>query len=189
MRDEIVKTSSDEPVSAVHPSLVEPAQQLAKSLIASQLKIVFAESCTAGLLSASLSQIAGISNILCGSAVTYRNQTKSQWLEVDSTTLANPNIGPVSEIVAKQMCLGVLKKTPEADLAVSITGHFGPNAPAELDGVAYCGLVFRGQSEGKVTRFELQHHDERHVRAERQISAAQLAFQFVTKCLSESTAS
>jgi PncC family amidohydrolase len=116
-------------------------RQIARLLAACELRVVFAESCTAGLACATLAKTPGISEHLCGSAVTYRNETKAEWLGVGRDVLAKP--GPVSRITAEQMAAGVLRATPEADLSVSITGHLGPNAPGKLDGLVYVGLARR----------------------------------------------
>jgi nicotinamide-nucleotide amidase len=135
--------------------LEETALRLAEELRARGLRIVFAESCTAGLLSATLSRIPGISEFLCGSAVTYRNGTKSAWLDVSASDLGDPEIGPVSRTVAEQMCRGVLATTPEADVAASITGHLGPDAPPELDGIAYVAVLLREEDDPTVQRISL----------------------------------
>ena len=106
------------------------------------LKVVFAESCTAGLVSASLARVPGISNFHCGSAVVYRLDTKTQWLGIPQSMLIDP--GAVSEPVARAMAERVLAMTPEADFSVSITGHLGPNAPNEQDGLIFVGIAVRG---------------------------------------------
>lgn len=129
------------PTPETRAELYSAAKRLAAALSRSDQKIVFAESCTAGLVPATLASIPGISQYLCGSAVTYRNDTKHRWLSVGDDVLSEP--GPVSEIVAKQMAAGALKLTPEADLAASITGHLGPDAPEGLDGVVHTGVAFR----------------------------------------------
>ena len=104
-------------------------------------RVVFAESCTAGLVTAALARVPGISESLCGSAVVYRLDTKSKWLEIPAELLADP--GPVSDVIARLMAARVLAITPEADLAVSVTGHLGPGAPSDLDGVVYIGAAWR----------------------------------------------
>jgi len=106
-------------------------------------RVVLAESCTGGLVAASLAQVPGISDFLCGSAVTYRNQTKHGWLQIPAEHLVDP--GPVSELVAREMALGVLRRTPEATVGVSVTGHLGPHSPEHLDGVVYIGMARRRQ--------------------------------------------
>ena len=125
------------------------AEQLAEQLRRSGRRVVFAESCTAGLVTAALARIPGISEHVCGSAVVYRNATKTAWLGVSAEALADESIGPVSEQVAAAMADGVLARTPEADLAVSVTGHLGPDAPAHLDGVIYVGIARREGAGGE----------------------------------------
>ena len=67
------------PIDSSHTVAAELAEQLA----AKQQKIVFAESCTAGMAAALLGGCPGISAWLCGSAVTYREATKTRWLDID----------------------------------------------------------------------------------------------------------
>lgn len=116
-------------------------QEVAHLLMAQRTRIVFAESCTAGLISAVLARVPGISEFHCGSAVVYRLETKSRWLGVPEALLVDP--GPVSEAVARAMAVGVLDRTPEATVAAAITGHLGPGAPPEQDGLIYIGLARR----------------------------------------------
>jgi PncC family amidohydrolase len=118
-------------------SLQALAREVASQLHRTGTRVVFAESCTAGWCSALLSVVPGISAFLCGSLVTYQNESKAAWLHVSPADLDCPEIGPVSETVARQMCMGALSCTPHARLAMSVTGHLGPNAPPPLDGVVY----------------------------------------------------
>ncbi len=130
-------------------------QEVATLLERTKRRIVFAESCTGGLVSASLARVPGISGFLCGSAVVYRLDTKAKWLGVPAALLDDP--GPVSEVVAREMALGVLAHTPEADLAASITGHLGPNAPDDQDGLVFIAIARRNTEtpgEAKVDVFE-----------------------------------
>ena len=132
-------------------------QDVAALLLRSHLKIVFAESCTGGLVSAVLARVPGISEVHCGSAVVYRLDTKTKWLGVPESMLINP--GPVSEPVARAMAEGALVHTPEADVAAAITGHLGPNAPDEQEGLVFVGIAIRGKSchviEHRLPRFDL----------------------------------
>lgn len=125
------------------------ARKVASLLKQHGQKLVLAESCTGGLLCGSLTRVPGISNYLCGGVVTYRNETKAEYLGIAAKLLKDP--GPVSEIVARQMAERVLKQTPEADLALSVTGHLGPQAPADLDGVVYFGIAERRPKKIAVT--------------------------------------
>lgn len=117
------------------------AIEVAELLRRHQTRIVIAESCTAGLVSATLARVPGISELHCGSAVVYRLETKTRWLGVPSSTLIDP--GPVSEPVARAMAEGVLQRTPEANVAAAITGHLGPNSPPEQDGLAFVAIARR----------------------------------------------
>lgn len=160
------------------------ARQLAKLLASTQLRVVFAESCTGGLVASTLAAVPGISDYLCGSAVTYRNDTKHQWLGVSDTKLKRP--GPVSSIVAKQMASGVLQLTPEADWAASITGHLGPNAPKQLDSLVYVGIACRAIDE-TITIKASRHLLTTDTRTRRQREAAALVLQQLLAAI-ESTA-
>lgn len=122
-------------------SLANTSRELARWLKQSGLKVVFAESCTGGLVSATLAAIPGISAHLCGSAVTYRNDTKHQWLNVPNNMLRR--FGAVSPEVAQSMATKVLAHTPEADWSAAVTGHVGPDAPPGLDGCVYIGVARR----------------------------------------------
>jgi|TARA_B100000902_G_scaffold20829_1_gene25061 nicotinamide-nucleotide amidase len=86
-------------------------------------KIVSAESCTAGLLSASLTEIPGSSAFFEQGYITYSNNSKTSVLGVENKTLKK--YGAVSEQVAKQMAKGALKRS-NSTIAISITGIAGP---------------------------------------------------------------
>ncbi|EMI22033.1 competence/damage inducible protein CinA [Rhodopirellula maiorica SM1] len=124
-------------------NILDHARTLADGLANNEKRIVFAESCTAGLVSATLATVPGISNWLCGSAVVYREQTKTQWLNI-ATSLIEKHTA-VSALVTLELAKNVLEQTPEADLAVAVTGHLGPDAPTQLDGTIYVGVLWRGQ--------------------------------------------
>ena len=124
--------------------LTRATERLIRLLERGRLKVVFAESCTAGLIAASLGRTPGVSEYLCGSAVVYREATKTAWLGVSAADLADPEITAVSPQVAEAMAVGVLHKTHEADLSASITGYLGPDSAPERDGVAFVAVAGRG---------------------------------------------
>ena len=135
----------------------EIVNELANELSRQRLRIVFAESCTGGLVSASMASVPGISQWLCGSAVTYRCNTKQAWLGVQASEIQIHTA--VSREVAQEMAVGVLGKTPEADLALSVTGHLGPNAPEGFDGLVFVGVARRREQQPpivEVVRQQLQ---------------------------------
>ena len=87
------------------------------------LMLATAESCTGGMVSAAITDIAGSSAIFDRGFVTYTNEAKTEMLGVQQTTLAA--FGAVSEQVAAEMAQGALAHS-RADVAVSITGIAGP---------------------------------------------------------------
>lgn len=138
--------------SAFQDRLAAAARALASRLAQARRRVVFAESCTAGLVSASLAAIPGISEWHCGAAVTYRERTKQDWLGVSAIDLAQ--FTAVSEPIARQMALGVLERTIEADCSASVTGHLGPNAPAGFDGLIFIGVARRTEAGEIVVEVE-----------------------------------
>lgn len=147
-------------------SITSAARRVAHLLKAKNCKVVFAESCTGGFVGGALTKIPGISNYLCGSLVVYRNETKTAWLDIPPATLSDP--GPVGTVVTQLMVQNAMAKTPEADLALSITGHLGPHAPPELDGVVFISIAWRkatgSRPATKCHRFQCKRTDSRAVR-------------------------
>ena len=101
----------------------ELAIVLGKKLLEQHKTLAFAESCTGGLASSLVTDIAGSSEYLVGSAVTYTNEAKHKLLEVQETTLTI--YGAVSEQTACEMAQGV-RKLFGSDFGVGITGNAGP---------------------------------------------------------------
>lgn len=102
-------------------------QQLAERVLAEArkrgLKIATAESCTGGMVSAALTDIAGSSDVFERGFVTYSNDAKQEMLSVAAATLAAH--GAVSTQTARAMAEGAIRNS-RADIAVAITGVAGP---------------------------------------------------------------
>ena len=103
--------------------LVEAARRVIEANRAAGLTIAVAESCTGGLVSAALTEIAGSSDVFENGFVTYANRAKIDLLGVNEDVL--DTFGAVSMPVAWGMAQGALKRTG-ADVAVAITGIAGP---------------------------------------------------------------
>lgn len=108
-------------------------------LTSNNLMISVAESCTGGLLSASIVNVSGASKVFYEGVITYSNQSKIDRLGVSEETLAE--WGAVSEQTAKEMAYGLLDN--EVDLAVSTTGIAGPDGgtPEKPVGLVYIGIA------------------------------------------------
>ena len=105
-------------------------------LRARKLKVTFAESCTAGLLSKRMTDMSGASDYFDAGFITYANGAKQKFLGVDESTIATH--GAVSEDVAREMAVGALEAA-RADVAVAITGIAGPTGGSDSKPV---GLVW-----------------------------------------------
>ena len=90
--------------------------------------IATAESCTAGMVAARLTDRAGSSAYVAGGVVSYSNEAKVNLLGVDAALIAAH--GAVSEPVAEAMAAGALDRFG-ADTAVAITGIAGPGGGSE----------------------------------------------------------
>ena len=99
------------------------AEEILRRAQALGLKITCAESCTGGMISAALTDIAGSSAIFEQGFVTYSNGAKQKMLRVRHKTLAD--YGAVSEPVAREMAEGALRQS-QADIAISVSGIAGP---------------------------------------------------------------
>ena len=120
----------------------ELAIVLGKKLLEQHKTLAFAESCTGGLASSLVTDIAGSSEYLVGSAVTYTNEAKHKLLEVQEATLTN--YGAVSEQTACEMAQGV-RKLFGSDFGVGITGNAGPGGSEGKP----VGLVYIAVATGK----------------------------------------
>lgn len=100
-------------------------QRVVELLTEQGKKVATAESCTAGMLSGRITEIAGASAVFEMGITAYANYVKEQALGVDRNDIAN--YGAVSKEVAAQMARGV-RKLCNADLGVGITGVAGPGA-------------------------------------------------------------
>ncbi len=112
------------------------ASILIKELFKRGESLVFAESCTGGLLSASITETQGSSKVFKGSVIAYKNEIKESLLCVPKNLLIKH--GAVSKEVAESMARGV-KKNLNSDWAIAISGIAGPDGGSEDKPV---GLVF-----------------------------------------------
>lgn len=110
-------------------ALVTLAQRVIEANIRLGRRIVVAESCTGGLVSAALTEIAGSSATFEAGFVTYSNAQKTAMLGVSDDVL--DTFGAVSIATAWAMAQGALNRS-EADVAVSITGIAGPGGGSEM---------------------------------------------------------
>lgn len=121
-----------------------------------QVTISTAESCTGGLLGATLTQEPGSSEIYLGGVVSYSNTLKEKFLAVKSQTLKE--FGAVSAETAREMATGVREQTG-SDLAVGITGIAGPGGGSDGKPVGLVYIGFAAPEGVQATKF--QFHGQR----------------------------
>lgn len=117
---------------------MNPEVKVAELLARRNEKVIFAESCTAGLVSATLARVPGVSKYLCGSFVVYRPSQKIYALGVNPETIKKYTTE--SEKIAIELANGALAESPEATWSLGIVGHLGPGAPPEKDGIIYVSI-------------------------------------------------
>ena len=161
--------------------IAKQAHRVAELLTERQLKVATAESCTGGLVAGALTAVPGISAWHCGGVVVYRNETKQALLQIPAELLADP--GPVSEAVVRLMAERVLAIIREADVSVATTGHLGPNAPPELDGLVWMAVGRRNGEQSAEVRVERLLLSPQFGRLERQQQAVAGALRFLASNL------
>jgi len=135
--------------------LTQAARALLDLCRSKRLILAAAESCTGGLLAATLTEIPGSSDVFERGFITYSNEAKRAMLGVTPMTLAKH--GAVSRETAEAMATGVLAHAP-VDLAVSITGIAGPGGavPGKPVGLVYLAAASRS---GRLIQHERKYGD------------------------------
>ena len=121
-----------------------PVSRLAELLISKQWRLVTAESCTGGMISAACTDLAGSSAWFERGFVTYSNDAKMELLGVEERILHRA--GAVCQGVAKAMALGAIAQS-HAEVAVAVTGVAGPTggSPAKPVGTVWFGFALPGK--------------------------------------------
>lgn len=126
---------------------------LSEILLSKAWTISLAESCTGGLVCATLTELAGSSNWFERGYITYSNEAKTQCLDVPSALIESH--GAVSEQVAKAMAEGA-RIHSGSNVAVSITGIAGPTGGSieKPIGTVCFGWATENQVLTKTMRFD-----------------------------------
>ncbi len=127
------------------------ADTLLKRARAARVMIATAESCTGGMVSAAITDVAGASDIFDRGFVTYTNAAKRQLLGVAAATLTAH--GAVSEEVAAEMVAGALAHS-DADLAISVTGIAGPGGSENKPEGRVCFAIARRGGDPRTVTME-----------------------------------
>jgi nicotinamide-nucleotide amidase len=127
-------------------TLVEQAAALLQACRERSITLATAESCTGGLIAATLTEIPGASDVVDRGFVTYSNAAKTDMLGVPAALIVEQ--GAVSEAVARVMALNALTRS-RAGIAVAVTGIAGPGggSPDKPVGLVHLAVARR---DGKI---------------------------------------
>ena len=129
--------------------------------------ISFAESCTGGALSSSLTLVPGASKVFLGSIVSYSTYSKQKLLNIDKSDL--DKYSPVSERVAITMAKNV-KKQFKSDYSISVTGNAGPSTDGQKSKVGDCFISISSENEIFCEKFNINQSREDFIEAVKNIS-------------------
>ena len=117
---------------------------LINELLKRKESLVFAESCTGGLLSSSITSIAGSSKVFKGSIISYSNELKQSLLDIPAY-LINEH-GAVSEEVAEAMATNAKEKL-KSDWSIAISGIAGPSGGSKEKPVGLVYIAIAGPND------------------------------------------
>ena len=129
--------------------------------------ISFAESCTGGALSSSLTMIPGASKVFLGSIVSYSTYSKQKLLNIAKSDL--DKYSPVSERIAITMAENV-KKQFKSDYSISVTGNAGPSTDGQKSNVGDCFIAISSENEIFCEKFNVNQSREDFIEAVKNIS-------------------
>lgn len=159
--------------SLLPADIVALAHRVVAENAAAGRTVALAESCTGGLVSAAITEVAGSSTVLDRGFVTYSNEAKHETLGVASDII--DTFGAVSVATAWAMAQGALKHSG-ADVAVAISGIAGPDGGSEMKpvGTVVFARALRGSQEVNAEERQLDGSSRASVRHQATIVALEL---------------
>ena len=132
------------------------SQKLSKKLLDAcldkNIKLLIAESCTGGLLSANITKVAGSSAVFSYGFVCYSNESKRKFLNVSEKTINS--FGAVSYETVKQMLTGLCNQAKSKTLAIAISGVAGPSgSESKPVGLVFIGIKISSQKTEVITEY------------------------------------
>ncbi|MPN08332.1 Nicotinamide-nucleotide amidohydrolase PncC [bioreactor metagenome] len=160
-------------------------KKIARILFNNSMTISVAESCTGGLISSRLTDIAGSSSYIKNNFVTYSNDAKINLLGVNPQTLEEH--GAVSEECALEMAEGLYNKlnkdkSSSCDITLSITGIAGPGGATADKNVGLVYVAVKNKYSKKVKKFQI---NPKHCRKTMKLIFSQKALDFLFEFLQE----
>lgn len=159
-------------------------QSIARIMFNKSMTISVAESCTGGLISSRLTDIAGSSAYIKENYVTYSNDVKVKLLGVSERTLAT--YGAVSEECAIEMVTGLFDKLNNnnagcCDICIATTGIAGPGGATSEKSVGLMYVAIKNKCATKVKKIQLS---SKYTRKTMKFLFSQEALEFLLEFLS-----
>ena len=132
------------------------SQKLSKKLLEAcldkNIKLLIAESCTGGLLSANITQVPGSSAVFSYGFICYSNESKRKFLNVSDKTINS--FGAVSYETVKQMLTGLCNQAKSKTLTIAISGVAGPSgSESKPVGLVFIGIKISSHKTEVITEY------------------------------------
>jgi PncC family amidohydrolase len=150
-------------VNNMRYTIDKEANNIVQLLREKNLTLSTAESCTGGLLSGSITEIAGSSAVFGYGLCAYDNDIKEKYLGVSPQTLKD--YGAVSAKCAAEMAAGA-RKCSGADIGVSVTGIAGPDGGTADKPVGTVYFACTYQNKINILHLRISGQDRQYIRLE-----------------------
>ena len=161
-------------------------QKIARIMFNNSMTISTVESCTGGLISSRLTDIAGSSAYIKENFITYSNDAKINLLGVNPKTLEEH--GAVSAECALEMAEGLFNKVncneATCDITLATTGIAGPGGATETKSIGLMYVAIKNKYATKVKKIEL---NPKYSRKAMKFLFSQKALEFLIDFLQENT--
>ena len=134
-------------------------EEVVHKLLEENLTITTAESCTGGLIAATIVNVSGASGCFNEGYITYANEAKVRLLGVSEESIRS--FGVVSDKVVAEMAEGALNRA-DADIAIAVSGIAGPlgGSPEKPVGTVYIGICLKDKVDKSLTKTSYKFHFE-----------------------------
>jgi len=161
--------------------ILKAAQLLMERCVERNVRLVFAESCTGGLISAAVTALPGSSRVVDRGFVVYSYESKEQQLGIPRSLTEQH--GAVSEPIAIAMVEAALKRAAGcAHLGIAVTGVAGPGGtPERPPGLVHIAVHWLGHGDVVHRKCEFPPSNRDGVRAATVLAALELAFECLVR--------